>query len=77
VTHFEVARASCPCEVMAKMAMPPQYEALPKGREAPYVYPETRPLLIGDAVEQFVILFRRSRGFPGRPPARVARRFAR
>ena len=24
MTHFEVARASCPCEVMAKMAMPPQ-----------------------------------------------------
>jgi len=29
VTHFEVARASCPCEIMAKMAMPPQNESLP------------------------------------------------
>jgi hypothetical protein len=29
VVHFEVARASCPCEVMAKMAMPLQIEPLP------------------------------------------------
>jgi hypothetical protein len=29
VVHFEVARASCPCAIMAKMAMPPQTEPLP------------------------------------------------
>jgi hypothetical protein len=30
VSQFEVARASCPCKVMAKMAMPLQTETLPK-----------------------------------------------
>ena len=30
VVYFEVARASCPCAVMAKMAMPPQTEPLPE-----------------------------------------------
>jgi hypothetical protein len=31
--QFEVARASCPCEFMAKMAMPLQTEPLPTQEE--------------------------------------------
>jgi hypothetical protein len=30
LVQFEVARASCPCEFMAKMAMPLQTEPVPK-----------------------------------------------
>src|ERR1019366_7237844 len=32
VTHFEAARASCPCEVMAKMAILLQNESRPTNR---------------------------------------------